>query len=96
MCIVHDRHGLTTQACLDNAIKTRITTLLDMLEQCGLFVLRKGSIESYYLSADQFTSIGKPSLAVSEIDYLNQLKHRDIDAAYSTRRAAYVTPQMLR
>ena len=70
----------------DNAwtnIKIRIATLLDLLEQCGLFVLRKGSIESYYLSADQFTSIGKPSVAVSEIDYLNQLAHANIAAAYS-------------
>lgn len=64
-------------------IKTRITALLDLLEQCGLFVLRKGSIESYYLSADQFTSIGKPSVAVSEIDYLNQLASTDVNAAYS-------------
>lgn len=70
----------------DNAwvnIRARITALLDLLEQCGLFVLRKGSIESYYLSADQFTSIGKPSAAVSEIDHLNQLARTDIEIAYS-------------
>lgn len=70
----------------DNAwesIMNRITALLDLLEQCGLFVLRKGSIESYYLSADQFTSIGKPSVAVSEIDHLNQLDRISIEAAYS-------------
>lgn len=69
----------------DNAwasIKTRFIALLDLLEQCGLFVLRRGSIESYYQSSDQFTSIGKPSAAVSEIDHLNQLAHKDIDAAY--------------
>lgn len=70
----------------DNAwgnIKVRITALLDLLEQCGLFVLRKGSIESYYLSADQFASIGKPSVAVSEIDHLNQLSRANINAAYA-------------
>lgn len=65
------------------SIKTRFTALLDLLEQCGLFILRKGSIESYYLSSDQFTSIGKPSAAVSEIDYLNQLTQSEVDAAYS-------------
>lgn len=70
----------------DNAweqIRARFSALLDLLEQCGLFILRKGSIESYYVSADQFTSIGKPSAAVSEIDHLNQLVRADIDIAYS-------------
>lgn len=65
------------------SIKDRFSALLSLLEQCGLFVLRKGSIESYYLSSDQFTSIGKPSAAVGEIDYFNQLTHGDTDTAYS-------------
>ncbi|OYD65942.1 UNVERIFIED_ORG: putative AbiEii toxin of type IV toxin-antitoxin system [Burkholderia sp. CF145] len=64
-------------------IKARFVALLDFLEQCGLFILRKGSIESYYLSADQFTSIGKPSAAVDEIEYLNQLARGDIEPPYS-------------
>ena len=63
-------------------IKARFIALLDLLEQCGLFILRRGSIESYYLSSDQFTSIGKPSAAVSEIDHLNQLAPQDIHNAY--------------
>lgn len=65
------------------SIKARFIALLDLLEQCGLFILRRGSIESYYLSSDQFTSIGKPSAAVSEIDSLNQLAPQDVRAAYS-------------
>lgn len=64
-------------------IKARLIALLDLLEQCGLFILRRGSIESYYLNSDQFTSIGKPSAAVSEIDHLNQLSHQEIQTAYS-------------
>lgn len=64
-------------------IKARFIALLELLEQCGLFILRRGSIESYYLSSDQFTSIGKPSAAVSEIDHLNQLAPQDIHTAYS-------------
>lgn len=70
----------------DNAwvsIKARFIALLDLLEQCGLFVLRRGSIESYYLSSDQLTSIGKPSAAVSEIDHFNHLSHKNIANAYS-------------
>lgn len=65
------------------SIKDRLEALLDLLEQCGLFILRRGSIESYYLSSDQFTSIGKPSAAVSEIDHLTQLPHKNICCAYS-------------
>ena len=65
------------------SIKARFIALLDLLEQCGLFILRKGSIESYYLSSDQFTSIGKPSAAVGEIDHLKQLAPQDIYTAYS-------------
>ena len=56
---------------------------MDLLEQCGLFILRKGSIESYYLDSGHLTSIGKASAAVSEIDHLNQLSPQDIQAAYS-------------
>jgi len=64
------------------AIKARFTALLDLLEHCGLFILRRGSIESYYLSSDRFTSIGKPSAAVSEIDCFSQLAQKDVETAY--------------
>lgn len=64
-------------------IKDRLSALLNLLEQSGLFILRKGSIESYYLSSDQFTSIGKPSAAVSEIESFSQLTHGDTSTAYS-------------
>lgn len=64
-------------------IKTRLNVLLDLLEQCGLFILRKGSVESYYQNSDPFTSIGKPSAAVGEIDHINQLSHDDVTTGYS-------------
>ncbi len=64
-------------------IKARFEAFLNLLEACGLFVLRKGSIESYYKSADMFTSIGKPSAAVTEIDYINQQTDDYIKNAYS-------------
>ena len=80
-----DDAGLSKLATDDawTSIKARLIALLDLLEQCGLFILRRGSIESYYISSDKFTSIGKPSAAVSEIDHLNQLSPQDIHAAYS-------------
>lgn len=64
-------------------IKGRLTALLDLLEQCGLFILRKGSIESYYQSADQFTAAGKPTAAANEVYHLNQSADTDINRAYS-------------
>ncbi|RJG06683.1 AAA family ATPase [Noviherbaspirillum cavernae] len=74
-----------TQLATDSAwasIKHRLVALLDLLEQCGLFVLRRGSIESYYLNSDRFTSIGKPSAAVSEIDALTPFTADDVSSAY--------------
>lgn len=85
-CVLFTTSTELSKLATDDAwtnIKTRFIALLDLLEQCGLFILRRGSIESYYLSSDQFTSIGKPSAAVSEIDSLNQLAPQDICAAYS-------------
>ncbi|UWA55031.1 ATP-dependent nuclease [Klebsiella aerogenes] len=66
-----------------SSIKIRLKVLLDLLEQCGLFILRKGSVESYYQNSDPFTSIGKPSAAVGEIDHINQLSLDDVNTAYS-------------
>ncbi|WP_368893583.1 ATP-dependent endonuclease [Kluyvera ascorbata] len=79
-------NSLLSTLANDNAwcsIKNRLTALLNMLELCGLFVLRKGAIESYYQSADTFTSIGKPSAAVTEIDHINNLSGNDIDVGYA-------------
>lgn len=53
-------------------IKKRIAALLDVLENSGLFVLRRGSVESYYQMSDQFTSIGKPSAAADEMEFISQ------------------------
>lgn len=82
MTDTHELAKLATDQAWVN-MKARITALLELLEQCGLFVLRKGSIESYYLNSDQFSSIGKPSAAVSEIEYLSQLTNGDIQTAYA-------------
>ncbi|MGZ9711316.1 ATP-dependent nuclease [Glaciimonas sp. GNP009] len=70
----------------DNAwstIKQRISTLLDMLENSGLFILRRGSIESYYQTSDQFTSLGKPSAAAEEIEFISQLDKNHIQEKYA-------------
>lgn len=69
----------------DNAwtnIKKRLCVLLDVLEKSGLFVLRRGSIESYYQASDRFTSIGKPSAAADEMESISQLDKLAIQAPY--------------
>lgn len=64
-------------------IKSRLEALLDLLETCGLFVLRKGSIESYYQRADQLTTIGKPVAAADEMEHIEQLEKTMIESSYS-------------
>lgn len=62
------------------AIKCRIETVLDLLEIAGCFILRKGAIESYYQSSDVFTSEGKPSAAVDEIEFLESLPSTQLES----------------
>lgn len=65
------------------SIKKRISALLDVLEKSGLFVLRRGSIESYYQKSDQLTSIGKPSAAADEMEYISQLDKASLHEPYA-------------
>ena len=64
-------------------IKKRIAALLDVLEHSGLFVLRRGSVESYYQISDQFTSIGKPSAAADEMEFISQLNKAVLQEQYA-------------
>ncbi len=64
------------------SMRNRMVALLNILEAAGLFVLRKGSIESYFLSSDQFTSIGKPGAAVDEIDNFVNISGMALELAY--------------
>lgn len=64
-------------------MRARLTSLLDLLEKCGLFVLRRGTIESYYQSMDRVTSIGKPAAAVEEIEGINQRVVEEVVETYS-------------
>lgn len=64
------------------SIKRRFTALLKILEKCGLFILRKGSIESYYLTSDKNTSLGKPNAAIDEIEAFSNLSEFDLKVSY--------------
>ena len=61
-----------------SSIKDRLVVVLQLLEESGCFILRKGAIESYYQASDIYTSEGKPIAAVEEIDYLDQLSATEI------------------
>jgi energy-coupling factor transporter ATP-binding protein EcfA2 len=65
------------------SMNDRLLVVLQLLEDSGCFILRKGAIESYYQSSDQFISEGKPTAAVEEIDYLDQLSIDDIKCNFN-------------
>lgn len=66
-----DFKGLTN-ADKWSSMKNRLEVVLRLLEETGCFILRKGAIESYYQASDIYTSEGKPTAAVDEIEYLDQ------------------------
>lgn len=55
-----------------SSMHDRLEVVLRLLEESGCFILRKGAIESYYQASDIYTSEGKPTAAVDEIEYLDQ------------------------
>lgn len=57
-------------------IKTRLMVFLDTLEKAGCFILRKGTIESYYKFTSYNGSSGKSLFAVNEI---YSLDGKDLD-----------------
>lgn len=64
-------------------LKTRIGALLDILEQLGCFVLRKGAIESYYIIAPNTTYDEKPSAAILEVGGLEDKSKEELYGQYS-------------
>ncbi|MFS2071948.1 ATP-dependent nuclease [Pseudomonas sp. CT11-2] len=64
-------------------MKSRLSALLVLLESADCFVLRRGSIESYYQSSDQLTSQEKPSAAAVEMEYIDQLEPAQIQDHYA-------------
>jgi len=52
-------------------VKAQLVVLLNFLEDLGCFILRRGSIESYYQLSDPLTSTEKPSAAVDEVSHID-------------------------
>lgn len=64
-------------------IRRRFEVLLNLLEQVGIFFLRKGSIEAYYCFSDQVTSEGKIDAAIDELSFINQLSADQVERNYN-------------
>ncbi len=63
-------------------IRTMFNALLDFLEEVGCFILRRGTIEDYYLFSSQITATEKPSGAAEEMVHLATGSKRDIEDRY--------------
>lgn len=65
------------------SLKVRINALMDILEELGCFVLRKGAIESYYVFSPNTTYNGKPSAAALEVSNLQEKGNEEIAVYYA-------------
>lgn len=64
------------------SIKTRLSTLLNLLEKLGCFVLRKGTIEAYYQHSGTLTVDEKPNAASYEVNGLMEDSQDKINESY--------------
>ncbi|MEJ1393502.1 MAG: AAA family ATPase [Candidatus Sedimenticola sp. (ex Thyasira tokunagai)] len=62
-----------------NGIKVRMLSLIDLLSALGCFILKRGTIESYYLNADQLTSDEKPNAAAHEVSYMGEMDSEQLE-----------------
>ena len=74
--------------CITNSsdwikIKRRYETLLDILEQMGFFILRKGAIEAYYLEEDKDINSDKIEVAFNQIYRIQTGDINDIQQQYA-------------
>lgn len=64
------------------AVRDRLNTVFDLAESAGLFILKQGTIESYYQKADRLASVGKPNAAADELDWIQDSSNSEIEQAY--------------
>jgi hypothetical protein len=61
----------------------RLSALLDLLETAGCFILRRGTIESYYQFSSPQGTEGKPTAAVGEVEGFMQQDEGVVEANYA-------------
>ena len=89
------RSALATLLCLDEvevrklknapdwvAIKSRLDSLLLMLQSVGCFILRKGTIENYYMREVKVSGSDKPNAALEETFHFEQSTEMQVTSAY--------------
>lgn len=64
-------------------IKNQLNTLFEVFKQCGLFILKKGTIESYYITpTESFDLEKKVDKSVEESEAIATFSEEQIDSAY--------------
>ena len=63
-----------------NNLKNKLSVLFDFFEEMGLFILRKGAIESYYHDNNAITE--KVDDAVTESEYILSLSEEELGSTY--------------
>lgn len=64
-------------------IKNRLSTLLELLEKLGCFILRKGTIEAYYQHVSNLTNDEKPNAASYEVNGLIGESKQAVSSQYN-------------
>jgi len=88
ICVTLLTHDAPALSALENgahwvAIKKRLEALFDALERAGCFILRRGTIEEYFLKTTvQENSLGKPDAAAREIEGWQGQTKEDLEARY--------------
>lgn len=65
-----------------SGLKTRLTSLIDLLKTQGCFILKRGTIEAYYQHADQLTSDEKPNAAAHEVSHMDEVEREELEGSY--------------
>ena len=73
--------GTNEESQISNA-KERLSAFLDLAERCGLFFLRRGTIEDYYGPQFDLSSVGKPEAAAAEAEFIASSSDNDVRLRY--------------
>jgi hypothetical protein len=73
---------VVNNVCLWSGLKVRLSSLLELLGSVGCFILKNGTIESYYQHADQLTSDEKPNAAVHEVVYMSEMNEQQLHSSF--------------
>ena len=65
-----------------SGLKIRLTSLLELLGSLGCFILKKGTVESYYQHADQLTSDEKPNAAAHEVAHMSEMNEQELHDSF--------------